>query len=281
VAETQKAITRVGGYYYSRGTAKGFERMKKRGFPPPPFWFEDIMARAVQKEYDLAIDKLEDMIDRSNLPAMMGDAPPEWLNIETMLEALAFGMVGERLKRILYKSLTRAQSDFFVEFLQDAPDKVSIATSFALDKDAVFRGRIDGIKRYYLDTAIEKIGAGQSALRQSFIDKMRNWISGESPDLGDVHRIMEGVRKEAGSFSRFFARDQFSRFHYSLALASYKEIGVKRVQWWTVKDGRVRTDRTAGIGKGHRERHGKIYPIDKIPDRGYNCRCALLAVFDD
>lgn len=52
-------------------------------------------------------------------------------------------------------------------------------------------------------------------------------------------------------------------------LGGYKAAGVDKVKWVTAKDDRV--------CKICRERNGKVYPIDKVPDKPhYRCRCYLI-----
>jgi SPP1 gp7 family putative phage head morphogenesis protein len=65
--------------------------------------------------------------------------------------------------------------------------------------------------------------------------------------------------------------------HYMLdavdtaTLETYEMMGVKRVQWYTNRDGKE--------CKTCRERHGKIYPIDDVPSKAHrNCRCYLTPV---
>ena len=65
--------------------------------------------------------------------------------------------------------------------------------------------------------------------------------------------------------------------HYMLdavdtaTLETYEMMGVKRVQWYTNRDGKE--------CKTCRERHGKIYPIDDVPPKAHrNCRCYLTPV---
>ena len=65
--------------------------------------------------------------------------------------------------------------------------------------------------------------------------------------------------------------------HYMLdavdeaTLDTYKMMGVTHVEWHTNMDGRE--------CKTCRDRHGKIYPIDKVPPKAHrNCRCRLTPV---
>ncbi len=65
--------------------------------------------------------------------------------------------------------------------------------------------------------------------------------------------------------------------HYMLdavdeaTLETYEKMGVERVEWHTNIDGHE--------CQTCRERHGKIYPIDKVPPKPHrNCRCRLTPV---
>ena len=54
---------------------------------------------------------------------------------------------------------------------------------------------------------------------------------------------------------------------------TFKKNGIKRVKWETKEDEKV--------CKECNERDGKIYPIDKIPDKPhYNCRCWVVPLLE-
>ena len=56
-------------------------------------------------------------------------------------------------------------------------------------------------------------------------------------------------------------------------IAAFSDCGVEKVKWIATID--ERTCKTC------RDRNGKIYPIDKVPDKPhYNCRCYLLPIKD-
>lgn len=60
----------------------------------------------------------------------------------------------------------------------------------------------------------------------------------------------------------------------SATIKAFKDAGVERVRWITEGDNRV-------CGTCN-ERHGKIYPIDKIPSKPHvGCRCRLEAVREE
>lgn len=65
--------------------------------------------------------------------------------------------------------------------------------------------------------------------------------------------------------------------HYMLdavdnaALDTYEMMGVEHIEWVTNKDGRE--------CKTCRDRHGKIYPINAVPEKPHrNCRCRMMPV---
>lgn len=271
----------VAGYVQSKGTAEGFQRMKRRGIVLPPFQIEQACAKAVMIELEevLADFQKEALLQSIHLGEAVQDAAPlsEILiaNLKERLKELAGDDKrpgDDRLRRKLSRQLADAQREFFKDFFEDAGIKVKTRVAAALDKDDVFASRLDAIRGDYLDESIKRINGGKSELRKDFIKMLDEWISGERPDLNGLTDIMAKIRKEGLNFSKYFARDQFSRLNASLAVASYDEAGAKKVKWVTVGDGRVR--------KEHKLRNGKIYPIDKIPDRGFNCRCGFIPVFD-
>ena len=134
--------------------------------------------------------------------------------------------------------------------------------------------KVDLIRSGYLDSAIERIGDGKSELRKRFISRMGEWItSGAKSD--DLDQIMSDTADEAGKFSRFFARDQMSRFNRALTIATYQTAGAQWVKWISVGDSRVRP--------AHKALNGKIFKIDDLPAEyvtSFNCRCTWLPIFE-
>ena len=176
--------------------------------------------------------------------------------------------------KFLSNRFKEAQNKFFEDFNADAPDELSQIIDFSLDNDKVFQGRVDGIHKEYLDLSMEKIADGDSELRKRFAQRMNEWVSGGS-DPSQWGDLIEQTQSEAGTFSKFFARDQFSRFNKSLTIASYKQGGADFVKWLTSNDGRVRQD--------HKALQKKIFKIDQLPPQkqDYLCRCALVPVYEE
>ena len=55
-------------------------------------------------------------------------------------------------------------------------------------------------------------------------------------------------------------------------IETFKKNGIRRVRWETQEDEKVCTE--------CRERHGKVYDINKLPDKHYGCRCWYLPVLE-
>lgn len=86
----------------------------------------------------------------------------------------------------------------------------------------------------------------------------------------DKQAMREDIRRAANAWwrqSQQYAID----VEDEAVLTAFSDCGVQRVKWIATLD-----DRTC---KTCRERNGKIYPIDKVPDKPhYNCRCYLLPI---
>ncbi len=274
------APRRIGAYVQSKGTVAGFDRMKRRGIVLPPFQVEQQTAKAIRIGFDKFIAKIESITVSKSLQTGVGvgDAEPVEIDPQILIKSLREEIKGwqeanvdpwsKYFTNVLRQQLDEAMRSFFYDFLDDAPVKLANRIAVALDRDEVFKGRLETMKSSYLTEAVKAIGAGQSDLRKDFITKLNAWVTGKDETLEGLQGIMEGIKKESVTFSKYFARDQLSRFNAALAVASYEQGGVTHVKWVTVGDARVR--------KAHRDRNGKVYKITEIPERGYNCRCGLL-----
>lgn len=272
-----------GAYLQSGRTALGFDKMRRRGIVPPPFQVEQMAARMMRNELDALVALMSKQVIRVSASTGEGVKDDDLLEetrkrIKTQLAELnARGDLSEDEERIrfqLQRQLAEAQESFFKDFFEDASERMKTRIAFSLDKDEVFRDRLAGIRKNYLESAVERIHEGQYALRKRFIGLMEQWITGEREDLDTFDDLVGKISKEAGNFSKFFARDQFSRFNRALMIASYDEAGAKWIRWATVGDGRVR--------KAHRNLNGKIFAIDDMPKEylDYNCRCGYLPIFE-
>ncbi len=273
------------GYLQSKGTAEGFQRMKRRGIVLPPFQVEQSAAKLVRIEFEAMIADFKKHLVIASAQTGQGVQDAEEDLVEETLERIraqlaslnASGTLTEddnRIRLQLSKQLADAQNHFFADLFEDASERMKTAIAFSLDKNDVFKDRLAVIRKGYLDTALERIDDGKSMLRKKFIGVLEQWISGERQDLDGLDGLMDKIQGEGLNFSKFFARDQFSRFNKSLMVASYDEAGAKWIRWATVGDARVR--------KTHRRLHGKIFAIDDLPKEylDYLCRCGFIPVFE-
>ena len=265
------------GYIYNKNTAKGFKRMKSQGIVLPPFRIEDDVTRLLTGHYDRLLNKLQTAI--KSVTAMDRVTNDSLFDIVTgqMQDILLRSISGdkEKLKKRLRELLHASQNHFFDNFLDDADDTVKIRVSFALDKDEVFQQRLDFMMNDYLGRSLERIKGEEDDLKSAFLKGLTEYALGNAPDLESIRGVMEEMKETSVHRARFFARDQFARLNKSLAMASFQAADVEKVQWWTVGDGRVRPT--------HRALNKKIFPINDVPDEihDYNCRCALVPVWED
>jgi len=282
--DTPKVVTRKAGYLYTKRTAPGFARMKRQGIVMPPFRIEDSVTRLLTGHYDRLLSKMEQAIRSVRI---MEKVTTDSHRITTdglyqeimgqMQDALlrSIGSDKEKLEKRLRFFLSASQDHFFENFLDDADEKVKIRVSFALDKDEVFQQRLDYLMNDYLGTALARIKGEEDDLKNKFLRGLTEYALGNTPDLESIRDVMEEMKETSVHRARFFARDQFARLNKSLTLASFDSADVKRVQWLTVGDGRVRPT--------HKALNKKVFPINDIPEEqhDYNCRCALVPVWSD
>jgi SPP1 gp7 family putative phage head morphogenesis protein len=258
--------------------------MRNRGALPVPLSVIHDVGVIVNREFQAVIDECRNAVVMASaqvgktLAGVSDDESQEL--IRHLIRALK-----ERLKKAerdkvdvntisaIKKQLVDAQTEFFVEFESDADDETRNRVAI-ISREETFANRLEGVRKGYLDNAIKRIGEGKSDLRKQFIQIFGDWIEGRGESLTGFEDVMSQAREEAGTFSKFFARDQFSRFNRALAISIYDEAGAKWVQWIAVNDGRTR--------RSHRAISGKVFAIDDLPEEylQYNCRCAVIAVFE-
>ena len=88
--------------------------------------------------------------------------------------------------------------------------------------------------------------------------------------LSVAHNKSEEIDKALRFFSQMLAQ-YADEIAVAATIRGYKDAGVKRVRWISMEDNRVCAT--------CKERDGKIYDIDKVPDRAHwKCRCILSPV---
>jgi SPP1 gp7 family putative phage head morphogenesis protein len=278
-----------------------FSKMKKRGIITPPISLTDMTTKSVKEIYHLNLDRLEQELlkhlevynvehDKSvivkdsiegliNYLERLGTDSPFVKkilgNVEILLNAGTDLYHYDKLKKRMYNQFGKASNHFFKDLFEDADENlVSNLFKYKLNKNDVFEKRIDDIKELYIDNAINRIAGEQNDLKKRFLQRLTNWVTGESQTI-DVKDVITEMKKTAVSEARFFARDQFCKFNKALLIASFKAAGVKRVKLTTCKDRAVRPE--------HRSWEGLIFGIDNIPNawwNDYNCRCGAIPIWD-
>jgi len=277
---------KVEKYHFLKSSYR-FTRMRTRGAIPPPFAVIQVVTALVNREYQAFLDDLRSevilvgsQVGKSIAGTMdaepYGDLTEVFLELmrERLGKRVKGDVVDEKTVAMIKKEMLNAQTEFFNEFERDADGETLSMVAASFSRDETFKDRLDTVREGYLNTAVERIGEGKSNLRKQFIEIFGGWIQGDRPDLEGFDDVMDKVKAEAGSFSRFFSRDQFSRLNRALTIATYEGSGAQWVQWVTVGDGRVR--------KTHRLLRNKIFRIDDLSKEylDYLCRCGLIPVFD-
>jgi SPP1 gp7 family putative phage head morphogenesis protein len=258
--------------------------MRNRGAIPVPLAVIEAVGVIVNREFQAVLDECKNAVVMASAKvgkSLAGVSDDGDLELSKhLIRALK-----ERLKKAetdkvdpntiaaMKRQLVDAQTEFFTEFESDADDETRNRVAI-ISREETFANRLEGVRKGYLDNAVKRIDEGKSDLRKQFITIFGDWIEGRSEALTGFDDVMAKAREEAGTFSKFFARDQFSRFNRALTIATYDEAGAKWVQWAAVMDGRTR--------KTHRAINGRIYRIDDLPEEylNYLCRCSVLPVFD-
>jgi hypothetical protein len=138
--------------------------------------------------------------------------------------------------------------------------------SLSIPHQEAFGQKIQYIRELYLDDAVARIQGEEDDLKAAFLSRLTAWAEGEAEEI-DVADIVEKMKETADGRARFFARDQFSRFNRSVAVASYQQAEAEYVEWITSNDVRVRDT--------HKERNHRIYTMQELladPEwKSYNC----------
>jgi SPP1 gp7 family putative phage head morphogenesis protein len=267
------------GYVYNPKTVQNFNRLKQRGVVLPPFRALANFQSLIQNTHSLLFSEITKILVTQSLQIginLVSDASFDpkslVLKLKQALSKLDVTKKQDRkLKTGIARTLADVQKNFFEDQQADAPEWLTTRINFALNKDDVFRGKLEGIKKEYLDSAIERIEKDEDFFKSVFLIEFTDWILGKSDKL-NLETIMQKMKQTSVQQSKYFARNQFQLFNKSLTVASYQEAEVERVRWLTVGDGRVRPT--------HKALNNKIFDIDKIPEEqhDYLCRCALIPI---
>lgn len=305
--ESNKDVTRIGGYIYGPRTRQGFLRMARLGIPRPPFALEDKIIRrlregfkakikALMAEFAAEVKKVKQaqagevlVSDARRQPGDPGrGSGKEGLGRTALLDRDTINQVAaalqarwiteadefapEDVKAYLEDVLASDTSDFYKKFLKDAGVTLKGKMSaFSIDKRLVFTQEIADLMSEYIDQSRHRLDWYAYDLKQQFLEGLQDYVNGKSDRL-DIKEAVDKLGHLGNVKARLFARDQMARFNKALTLSTYKAAGVRTVRWMTCNDSRVRAS--------HRALNGKVFPIDALPSEmnDWNCRCGLIPV---
>jgi hypothetical protein len=276
--------TKLAGFDYSQGTAKGFARQRDAGSVTPPIRVIQSNAEMMEGIYTRLIDRMAKILrgHYKSHPSFVADSISSGFGPSFSRDINNLNVMNEKqLTKQMRDELADAQRFFFKNFVENNKDKVAMKIDFALNRDDVFAHRLDRLRELYLENSIKRISQEQDVLKRAFLSHYVGFITGQSVDFESFDDIVDRMKQTGVRESRFFARDQFSKFNKALTIASYEEADVSYVKWLTVRDFRVR-GRPGGAypnaKPSHWALHGKVFRIDQIPDEknDYLCRCSLV-----
>ena len=257
---------------------KGRELFHARKVPQPSLRREDLMARTLAAEYEKLFKSLR-------LPAQIG--PYAVLNrLQELVgeRGVDAARLRQRLNAQLIAETRRVVSDLVENGSADLRLRLG---SLSIPHQEAFGQKIQYIRELYLDDAVARIQGEEDDLKAAFLSRLTAWAEGEEKEI-DVSDIVEKMKETADGRARFFARDQFSRFNRSVAVASYQQADAGFVEWLSSNDARVRPTKDAHGGPGsylgmplhdHRVRNHRIYTMQELladPEwKSYGCRCGF------
>lgn len=192
----------------------------------------------------------------------------------------ARGPDAKALRVRLNTQLVAAQRAWLARLLESGAPRIrGILLQLSLDKDAVFADKLDGLRRLYLDGAVERVLGEQDDLKASFLLRLIDWAEGRAEKL-EVKDLVDEMKETSARRARFFARDQFSRFERSMTLASFEAAEAPYVEVFNSNDIKVRpSHRNAPEGWGR-----MIYTragLEADPRwKDYNCRCGFVPRYE-
>lgn len=249
--------------------------------PRIPFSLEDRLAQMVRHWHRALWEGMLDdakaaagefgyHVERSTLVA---DADPMAL-IRRLADLIGRrGVKASEARVRLNAQLVAAERGWFRRFSKvgDTRTKERIF-GFTLPSAQIFQDRIGELRELYLNQAVERALGEQDDLKASFLLRLSDWAEGRAEKL-DVDGLVQQMQETSARRAKFFARDQYSRFERSLALASIRHAEAPYVEVLTANDARVRPT--------HREWNHSVFTPDALLSDprwdDYNCRCAFVA----
>lgn len=202
-----------------------------------------------------------------------------WGSVANSLEHEWFEEDQEELARLdeqfsgdIERILKKEQKNYLERLLDDADGKTKrILQSFTIDKKKFFDDNMDEVRRLYVQNSLERIDWEQEDIKRAILKRITDYAMNRTDEL-KLDDLTKDAFNRGEHLARLFARDQMARFNKACTLATFRSAGVRKVQWLTANDGRVR--------KTHRMMNKRIFDVDNLPEEinDYNCRCGLVPV---
>ena len=223
--------------------------------------FFDEMGEKMRKEQ-------EETASRANMGSVANSLEHEWF--EEDQEELA--RLDEQFTGDIERIFKKEQKNYLERLLDDADGKTKrILQSFTIDKKKFFDDNMDEVRRLYVQNSLERIDWEQEDIKRAILKRITDYAMNRTDEL-KLDDLTKDAFNRGEHLARLFARDQMARFNKACTLATFRSVGVTKVQWLTANDGRVR--------KTHRLLNKRIFDVDNLPKEinDYNCRCGLVPV---
>lgn len=152
--------------------------------------------------------------------------------------------------------------------------------NFALDPREVFAGKEKALKKYYFDFAEADAKKSKDPAKIRYVSLLHDWVLGKLVDTSEIREVMARIEASEKNNETLtdetsgYTTDQNLKFAKAVNIASLLQADVKKVEWLTAGDQRVR--------ESHKRLNNKIFNINKLPREFYDfkCRCTVIAVFE-
>lgn len=132
----------------------------------------------------------------------------------------------------------------------------------------------------YIQSSIQQNVGYIKSIESTFFDKISAIIYEGTKNGVSTKEIRQQLVKQIGiseSKAQFLAVDQSGTIHGQLTAKRHQEMGVKKFEWSTSHDERVR--------ETHKALDGKVFdysnpPSEGLPGTPYRCRCTAYPIFE-
>lgn len=192
--------------------------------------------------------------------------------LDTM--ALQLGGISRMAMRLAMTAIERQR--------QETDKSLAAALTRAVGVDMTTAIKALGVNKQ-VEAAVAANAALITSLPDQAVEKIRGKVLAAVARGERFETLARDIREQFGateSRAKLIARDQMAKVNSSITEAKQKALGIKKYEWSTAGDERVRDS--------HRENNGKTFAWDKPPATGhpgedYQCRCVAIPIieFDD